>query len=93
MGAGGPEQRHFRATVVRFIERYTIHFYVATAVLYALMIPASLWVFPSTTLLITVIVLFSGLVSSIAALASVLVDMHQSDKIDDLSDDVDDLSG
>ena len=81
----------FRRKVTQVLKRYTIHFYVATAVLYGLMIPASILVFPSTTLLVTIIVLFSGLTTSVASLASVLVDMDQSDMIDDLQDDVDEL--
>ncbi len=91
MSEGSPQQEKFRAAVVGWLERNTINFYVITAVLYALMIPASLWVFPSTTLLVTIIVLFSGLISSLGALAGILIDLKQNDDIDDLQDDVDDI--
>ncbi len=91
MSEGSPRQEKFRAAIVGWLERNTINFYVLTAILYALMIPASLWVFPSTTLLVTIIVLFSGLISSLGALAGILIDLKQNDDIDDLQDDVDDI--
>lgn len=91
MSKGGSSQHKFRETATEFLERYTIHFYVVTAILYGMMIPLSILVFPSTTMLVTIIVLFSGFTTSVASLASVLVDMHQNDKIDNLQDDVDDL--
>lgn len=92
MAEGSKTQKQFRQKVVAFLERYTIHWYVATAILYAAMIPLTIWVFPSTTLLVTVVVLFSGFTASVASLASTLVDMKQSDEIDDLQDDVQDVA-
>ncbi len=88
---GSVTQRKFRESLVGFLERYTIHFYVIATILYLLMIPLSIWVFPSTTMLLTVIVLFSGFVSSVASLASTLIDLKQNDDIDELSEDIDDL--
>ena len=88
MAKGDRTQKRFRAKLVGLLERYTIHFYVATTFLYFLMIPAVLWVFPSTTLMITILVLVSGFVSSLGALASVLIDLHQNDEIDAAQDDI-----
>lgn len=92
MAEGDRTQKRFRARLVGLLERYTIHFYVITTVLYALMIPAALWVFPSTTLLLTVLVLVSGFIASVGSLASVLVDLHQNDEIDQAQEDIQDLS-
>lgn len=91
MAEGSRVQKAFRQRVVSFLERYTVHWYVITACLYAAMIPLSVWVFPSTTLLVTIVVLFSGFTASVASLASTLVDMKQSDEIDDLQDSFDDM--
>lgn len=88
---GSRKQKRFRATVVGLIEKYTIHYYVAVAVLALAMIPLSIWVFPSTTLFLTVIVLFIGFLSAMGDLSSILIDLHQNDEIDSLQDDVGDL--
>jgi hypothetical protein len=91
MAEGDRTQKRFREKLVGLLERYTIHFYVLTTVLYFCMIPASIWVFPSTTLMLTILVLVSGFISSVGALASVLVDLHQNDEIDAAQDDIKDL--
>lgn len=92
MAEGDRTQKRFREKLVGLLERYTIHFYVITTTLYFLMIPAALWVFPSTTLMLTILVLVSGFISSLGALASVLIDLHQNDEIDRVQDDVGDLN-
>lgn len=91
MAEGSKTQKKFRTRVVEFLEKYTIHWYAITAILYFTMIPLSIWVFPNTTLFVTIIVLFSGFTASVASLASTLIDLKQNDEIDDLQDDVADL--
>lgn len=55
--------------------------------LYAGMIPLTILVFPATTLILTIVVLFGGFTASVASLASIMIDAHQDDKIEDLADD------
>jgi len=69
----------FRRPIVRFLQKYAVWWYGVTAVLYFLMIPLTMYVFPATTLLLTVIVLFGGFTSSMASLASVLSDAEEAD--------------
>lgn len=87
MTQGDRTQKAFRAGIVGFLEKYTIHFYIAVALLSLAMIPLAIWVFPSTTLLLTVIILFTGFINAVGSLSSTLVDLHQNDEIDDLNDD------
>lgn len=75
------------ARVARFLKRYVLWWYAVTVLTYALMIPLTILVFPATTLLLTIVVLFGGFTSSIAALASVTADAHQDEQIEDLADD------
>lgn len=89
---GGPAQKAFRAKVVGWIEKYTIHYYVVVALLSLAMIPASIWVFPSTTMFLTIVVLFTGFLSAMGDLSSILIDLHQNDEIDSAQDDIRDLS-
>lgn len=70
--------RGWRKPLVRFLQRYAVWWYVVTAVLYFLMIPLTIWIFPATTLLVTIVVLFSGFTASMASLASVLSDAEES---------------
>jgi hypothetical protein len=69
----------WRRPLVRFLQKYAVWWYVVTALLYAMMIPLTVWVFPSTTLLVTIVVLFSGFTASMASLASVLSDAEGDD--------------
>lgn len=67
-----------RGPLVRFLQKYSVWWYGITVLLYGLMIPLTVWVFPATTLLLTIVVLFGGFTSSVAALASVLSDAEES---------------
>ena len=49
-----------RRVCARLLKGFVVHWYAVTAVLYFCMIPLSILVFPRTTILLTVIVLFSG---------------------------------
>lgn len=70
-----------RKKLAKFIKRWTIPWYIMTTLLYFLAIPFTVLVFPATTLILTVIVLFGGFTSSMAALASVLVTDEQDDRL------------
>lgn len=76
-----------RNVIARLLKRYVLWWYGVTILLYFAMIPLTILVFPATTLLLTVVVLFGGFTSSVAALASVLSDAEQDDKLEDLADD------
>lgn len=66
--------RHkLRALLVRYITRYSIHFSVITVLMYIGMIPLTIWVFPATTLLLTIFVLLTGFTAALASLADILV--------------------
>lgn len=66
-----------RTAIVRFIRKTATPWYLVTTLLYAAAIPLTIWVFPSTTLLLTVFVLFGGFTASMASLASALVTAEQ----------------
>ena len=74
-------EHKIRKTLVRLIKKYTLHWYAVTAVLYFLAIPFTIFVYPATTLMLTAIVLFGGFTSSMAALATTLVEQHD-DEVD-----------
>ena len=63
--------------MAKLVTKYLVHWYLVTTVLYAASIPFTIWVFPATTLILTVVVLFSGFTASVASLASVLVDVDE----------------
>lgn len=67
-----------RRALVRFLQKYSVWWYLITVVLYGLMIPLTIWVFPATTILLTIVVLFGGFTSSVASLAAVLSDAEDS---------------
>jgi hypothetical protein len=69
----------WRRPLVRVLQKYAVWWYIATALLYGMMIPLTVLVFPATTLLVTVVVLFSGFTASMASLASVLSDAEGDD--------------
>lgn len=75
-------EHRIRRTLADLTKRYLVHWYAVTTLLYAAAIPFTVWVFPATTLILTVIVLFSGFTASIASLASVLVDVDETKKSD-----------
>lgn len=72
-------ERKARKKIVHIIKKYTLHWYAVTALLYFLAIPFTILVFPATTMILTVIVLFGGFTSSMAALASILVEQEEND--------------
>ena len=73
-----PKEHKIRKKITHVIKKYTLWWYLVTAVLYFLAIPFTVFVFPATTLILTVIVLFGGFTSSFAALASILVDQEEN---------------
>jgi hypothetical protein len=72
-------QRRFRRLVVRVLKRYTIHFSVAYVLIALAAVPLSLWVFPSTTLMLTVIVVVGNVLAAIASLGSLVVGIEDAD--------------
>ena len=89
---GSREQKAFRAKLVGLLEKYTIHYYAIVALFTLAMIPLAIWVFPSTTLLLTVIILTTGFLSALGDFSSILIDLHQNDEIDSLQSDVADVA-
>lgn len=76
-------KRKHRKRVAKFIKKYTVLWSVVTVIFYALAIPATIWVFPSTTLLLTIFVLFGGFTASVAALGSAIVTAEEDDTMQD----------
>lgn len=81
------KNKETRKVLVRYIKKYTIHWYAISALLYFLAIPFTIWVFPATTLILTVIVLFGGFTTTMAAMASALVAQEQDDILKEESSD------
>lgn len=86
---GMATKRQIRKKLVHFFKKYTLWWYLITTVLYFLAIPFTIFVFPATTLILTVIVLFGGFTSSVAAMASILTDQEQDEKLKETSSDTD----
>lgn len=63
--------------LVRIIKKTMVPWYAVTTVLYFAAIPLTIWIFPATTLLLTVFVLFGGFTASMASLASALISADQ----------------
>jgi hypothetical protein len=61
-----------RKRLKRFIKRYALHWFVITVIGYLLMIPLTIWLFPATTLSLSIYILLLGFTSSVASLADVL---------------------
>lgn len=59
-----------------------------TTVLYAAAIPITIWVFPATTLLLTVFVLFGSFTASMNALGASLVSAEQDKAVASLENEV-----
>jgi hypothetical protein len=73
---------------VRLLKRLTVPWYGLTVFLYAISIPLTIWVFPSTTLLLTIFVLFGGFTASVASLASALISADQEKSLASVEDQV-----
>lgn len=69
--------RYQNSLLVRIIKKMMVPWYAVTTLLYFAAIPMTVWVFPSTTLILSIFVLFGGFTSSMAALASALVSAEQ----------------
>jgi uncharacterized membrane protein YdjX (TVP38/TMEM64 family) len=69
------------SALVRFIKKTMVPWYLVTTILYFLAIPLTIWVFPATTLILSVFVLFGGFTASMASLASALVTAEQDEQI------------
>jgi len=78
--------RKQRKSIVGFVKKYVVLWYSITALLYFLMIPLTIWVFPSTTLLLTIVVLFGSFTAAVASLATVLVDQEKDEEMKELND-------
>lgn len=72
------KERRFRRAITRWLRANTIAFAAWTAVSYLMLIPISIFVFPDTSLITTVLVVFTGLTSSVASLGSLLVQLEDS---------------
>jgi hypothetical protein len=68
----------FRKKLVKFVEKYELWFYGSTAVLYLIGIPLSILVFPDASLATYVLLSFTGITSSIGALATALLTADQN---------------
>lgn len=74
-----PRGHVHNSLLVRVIKKSMVPWSLVTTVLYAAAIPMTVFVFPSTTLLLTIFVLFGGFTSSMSALASALVSAEQEE--------------
>lgn len=71
------ENKRFRLALARWIKRNTIAIAVWTVMLYLVLIPMSIWLFPNDSLVTSLLVLVLGLTSSLASLGSLLVDLDE----------------
>lgn len=74
----------------RFIQRATLPFYIGVAVLYLVLIPLTLLVFPATTLMVTLLILLSGFLGALGTLGDALVSHEQNRTLASIDDEVSD---
>lgn len=65
--------RRLRRVLVRWIKRWRMEYAVITVLLYVAALPATVVVFPSNSLWMALLVLFTGFTASLATLADMLV--------------------
>lgn len=82
--------RYVNSRFVAIIKRLTVPWYAITTLLYLTSIPLTIWVFPSTTLLLLIFVLFGGFTASMASLASALITAEQDKSLASVEDAVSD---
>lgn len=73
-----------------FIKAATLPFYIGQAILYLLLIPATLYVFPATTKLLTLFVLGSGLLGALGTLGDAIITHEQNKTLDKVDEEVSD---
>lgn len=78
-----------RRLLVKYIKKYTLHWYALTALLYFAAIPFTIWVFPATTLILTVVVLVGGFTAALASFADALMAQEQDDQMKEMTEDRD----
>jgi fatty acid desaturase len=79
--------KRVRKVLVKYIKRYTLHWYAVTALLYFAAIPFTIWVFPATTLILTVVVLVGGFTAALASFADALMAQEQDDRMKEIDSD------
>jgi len=69
---------HYKnSRVVYWVKKLTVPWCIITTLMYLIAIPLTIWVFPATTLLLAIFVLFGGFTASMASLGSSLVSAEQ----------------
>jgi len=76
------QQKHGRR-LARFIKRYRLAWGVLTLAIYIIAVPVSILVFPSNSLWLALLVLFSGATATLMSLGDMLVSAETSDQADD----------
>lgn len=71
------QDRRFRRALLRWLRRNTIAITVSQVGLWILLIPLSIWFFPDETLVTNLLILVLGLMSSITALGSLIIDIEE----------------
>ena len=66
--------------VVAVIKRYRVRFAVVTMLLYVVMVPVTILVFPNNSLALALFVLFSGFTASVTTLGDLLVNAEEASK-------------
>jgi fatty acid desaturase len=79
--------KRVRKVLVKYIKRYTLHWYAVTALLYFAASPFTIWVFPATTLILTVVVLVGGFTAALASFADALMAQEQDDRMKEIDSD------
>jgi uncharacterized membrane protein YdjX (TVP38/TMEM64 family) len=82
--------RYQNSTLIKWVKKLTVPWSVLTTLLYMAAIPLTIWVFPATTLLLAIFVLFGGFTASMAALGSALVASEQDKATASVEDAVSD---
>lgn len=70
------QNRRFRRALRQWLRDHTIAIAVWNVIMYLALIPATLFLFPNTNLVTAVLVLLTGVTSSISSLGSLLTDIE-----------------
>lgn len=77
----------FKVTIVDFIEKYEVIFYVGGFLLTVVSIPLSLAYFPDDTMATFIMVALTGVVNSLGTLATALISQQDREEKDEVDED------
>jgi len=76
------ERRKMRKKLIAFVKEWRMEFAVLTLVLYIVAIPVTVIIFPANSLWLALLILFSGVTTTLTTLGDLLVTSETHDELD-----------